>query len=196
MKNISKNAKLSTTYMNHCVWATVVTQLNEDGFKARDIMATTGHKSEASIRSYATKVPTKRRREMSDALASKILKSDNKIVQKQQKATVTSSEQDDHKDIQQASHYFDPMAINFELFPDLIEDDDIPNDELLKVITQIENENQSIMEKKDATDVPAIASPKNAKTINVANISNVNCTPLLPTMYFPNLTVTINYYQK
>ena len=74
MKNLSKDAGLSRIYTNHCIRATVVTNLNEKGFEARDIMATTGHKSEASIRSYAKKCPEKRRKEMSDALSSKMSK--------------------------------------------------------------------------------------------------------------------------
>ena len=78
MKEISKNAKLSMIYTNHCIRASVVTNLDEDGFKARDIMATTGHKSESSIRSYAKKCPVKKRRQISDSLASKIVGNDVK----------------------------------------------------------------------------------------------------------------------
>ena len=55
MKQLSENAKLSMTYTNHCMWALVINNLNKSGFEARDIMATTGHKSESSIRSYAKK---------------------------------------------------------------------------------------------------------------------------------------------
>ena len=55
MKEISKNAELSMMYTNHCILATVVTNLNE----ARDIMARTGHRSESGIRSYAKKCPGK-----------------------------------------------------------------------------------------------------------------------------------------
>ena len=70
MKNLSKKAGLGKIYTNHCIRATTVTNLNEKGFEARDIMATTGHKNESSIRSYATKCPSNKRREMSDALSS------------------------------------------------------------------------------------------------------------------------------
>ena len=78
MKELSKNAKLSMIYTNHCIRASVIMNLNEQGFEACDIMATTGHKSESSIRSYAKKVPVKRRHAMSDALAAKIVEKDNK----------------------------------------------------------------------------------------------------------------------
>ena len=46
MKTLSEKAKLSQIYTNHCIHATVVTTLNDKGFEARDIMATTGHKRE------------------------------------------------------------------------------------------------------------------------------------------------------
>ena len=57
-------------YTNHCIQATVITKLGEKGFEAHDIMSTTGHECESSIRSYATKCPPKKRRNISNALAS------------------------------------------------------------------------------------------------------------------------------
>ena len=49
MKTLSTKAKLSQIYTNNCIRATVVTNLDEKGFEAHDIMATMGHKSEYSI---------------------------------------------------------------------------------------------------------------------------------------------------
>ena len=69
MKKLSINAGLSKVYTNHCIRATVVTELDKKGFEARDIMATTGHRSETSIKSYASKCPDNKRRAMSEALA-------------------------------------------------------------------------------------------------------------------------------
>lgn len=51
MKRLSKKAKLSRIYTNHCWRATSITLL--DGYKARHVMVISGHKSESSIRSYA-----------------------------------------------------------------------------------------------------------------------------------------------
>jgi len=52
MKNISRQAKLPKCYTNHSIRATAVTILDKSGFEARHIMAISGHKNEASIRSY------------------------------------------------------------------------------------------------------------------------------------------------
>lgn len=54
MKQISKTAGLSQSYTNHSIRATVITELDNIGFEARHIMAVSGHRSEASIRSYAS----------------------------------------------------------------------------------------------------------------------------------------------
>ena len=73
MKNLSKNSGLLRIYTNHCIWASVVTSLDEKGFEARHIMATTGQRSESSIKSYVSKCPDCKRREMCDALASNLI---------------------------------------------------------------------------------------------------------------------------
>ena len=55
MKALSKQAQLSREYTNHSIRATSVTILDQCGFEARHIMCISGHKSETSIRSYASK---------------------------------------------------------------------------------------------------------------------------------------------
>ena len=192
MKNLSENAKLSTLYTNHCIRATVVTQLNEKGFEARDIMATTGHKCEASIRSYATKCPPKKRRQMSDALASNFAKNNAK---NPKTAPTSTIEYDTEDKIAERNENSDTPEINFELFPDF------EDDELVNVLTQIENENKDLLPVADKqlqiVQQVKEKSPKTPKTVNfnsVANISNRN--PMMPHMYFPNSNVTINYNFK
>ena len=189
MKEISKSAKLSMIYTNHCIRASVVTNLNEMGYEARDIMATTGHKSEASIRSYAKKIPSKKRCAVSDSLASKIVDINKKKQKKEGQETVTSPHQNaaDKRDVQ------DETLDSYEIFPDF-EDAD-----LVQVLTQIEKENEQVeVPKEENTNKNvAIQQQKSPKTINyssmLTNISNVNRMPHLPQMYFPNSNVTINY---
>lgn len=54
-------------YTNHSIRATAVTILDKSGFEARHIMAVSGHKNEASIRSYSkTDICTKKK--MSETL--------------------------------------------------------------------------------------------------------------------------------
>ena len=64
MKTLSKSAELSRVYTNHCMKATVVTNLDEAGHEARDSTIVSSHKSERSIRSYAIQCPPKKKRKM------------------------------------------------------------------------------------------------------------------------------------
>ena len=63
MKNILQEGiiNLSKCYTKHSIRATAVTILDKSGFEARHIMAVSGHKNEASIRSYSkTDICTKK----------------------------------------------------------------------------------------------------------------------------------------
>ena len=72
MKNISTDAGLTKVYTNHSIRATCITLLDSAGSEARHIMSVSGHKSEASIRSYA-KTDLDRKRKMSDILSSTMI---------------------------------------------------------------------------------------------------------------------------
>ena len=79
-----------------------------------------------------------------------------------------------------------------ELFPTFDSNDDIPDDDILNILTQIEQENKHL-----PVTSGQMKSKNQNKTINVTNVSsiaNVNRHPLMPTMYFPNSNVTINYH--
>jgi integrase len=52
MKTISLDAGLSKCYTNHCVRATTITRLAHAGVETREIMKISGHRSEASVKSY------------------------------------------------------------------------------------------------------------------------------------------------
>ena len=69
MKVISESANLSQIYTNHSIRHSVIDILDENNFEARHIMATSGHKSEASIHNYTSRCPPDKRREMSECLA-------------------------------------------------------------------------------------------------------------------------------
>lgn len=68
MPNISERLQLSMRYTNHCVRATTVTVLSNNGVEAREIMRITGHKAESSLRSYHTDSTDKQKRTYSALL--------------------------------------------------------------------------------------------------------------------------------
>ena len=68
MKNISRAAGLSKEYTNHSIRATAVTLLDHSNFEARHIMRVSGHKSEASIRSYSRRLSESKQKAISDTL--------------------------------------------------------------------------------------------------------------------------------
>lgn len=68
MKEISKQAKLSKTYTNHCIRATTSTVLSHQNFNQNDIIAVTGHKDPKSLMPYVASTSSNIRREMSSVL--------------------------------------------------------------------------------------------------------------------------------
>ena len=200
MKQLSKKADLSRIYTNHCIRATTVTNLNELGFEARDIMATTGHKSESSIRSYASKCPDNKRRQMSDALAESL----------QIKKTKKPEIKEEPQEPQPSTSTENQNSFG-------IDEVEISDTEIINILTQIEKETEEIAAKQQKTagpnqqeidkeptktnDTPSINTvekvppPPNPQNTNVMNVSNVSTMQnrILPPMYFPHSSVTINY---
>ncbi len=72
MKTISNFAGLSQEYTNHCIRSTHITVLDENDFSVGQIMRSTGHKSESSIKSYASRLSDKKKRKISDALSTSV----------------------------------------------------------------------------------------------------------------------------
>ena len=56
MSTLSKKAKLSKTYTNHCLLATCISILDSKGFASREICQVSGHANEGSITSYVGRV--------------------------------------------------------------------------------------------------------------------------------------------
>ena len=187
MKKLSKKAELSKVYTNHCIRATTVTKLNEQGFEARDIMATTGHKCESSIRSYATKCPTTKRRQMSDALSSTLHKKKTSTPT----ATVTKADLpvQPQPEVKKENN---ENPLQDDQFPDI----DIPEDQFLAILTQIEKENAVAEEKPDDRSVTNDGTNNRKSANQVLAVSQVNQqnNRMMPQMYFPNSNVTINYH--
>ena len=69
MADISKNSKLEHNYTAHCLRATTIQGMIDVGFEIRRIMHISGHKNEASGRSYNRDCSTLQEKTMSDTLA-------------------------------------------------------------------------------------------------------------------------------
>ena len=73
MPLLSTRANLSKRYTNHCVRASVVTDLKDAGFSNYEVCAITGHKNESSIQSYdrLDRAGSRRPSDMADVLDGK-----------------------------------------------------------------------------------------------------------------------------
>jgi hypothetical protein len=69
MMCISKLAGLSRVYSSHSIRATCITVLDDSGIEARHIMRVSGHRNEASIRSYASRLDDRKKRQISDCIS-------------------------------------------------------------------------------------------------------------------------------
>lgn len=67
-------------YTNHCIRATCISVLDECGYEARHIIGLSGHKSELSIKHYASRLNKSKKRDMSTAVSSKVLSVTRKTV--------------------------------------------------------------------------------------------------------------------
>ena len=72
MTDISKLSGLSRIYSNHSIRATCITLLDDSGIEARHIMRVSGHRNEASIRSYASCLDDKKKTQISDCISDAI----------------------------------------------------------------------------------------------------------------------------
>ncbi|XP_061185494.1 uncharacterized protein LOC133193549 [Saccostrea echinata] len=69
MPDISRNAGCSKKYTAHCLRSTAIQALNDEGFEIRHIMYMSGHRNEASVRSYSRDCSTTQKHQLSSALA-------------------------------------------------------------------------------------------------------------------------------
>ncbi len=128
MSKLSTSLALSQHYTNHCIRATGMTILNEEGFEARHICALSSHKNESTVRNYAVKCPVPKKKQMCDTLAIAM-----EIPAKKAKTETVS------KPPEQNQFPEDPLLQEFDL-----DDDDM----LLKVLENIENHTAQLEENK------------------------------------------------
>ena len=68
MPDVSRNSGCSRKYTAYCLRSTAIQALNDDGFEIRHIMYMSGHRNEASVRSYARECSTEQKHRLSSAL--------------------------------------------------------------------------------------------------------------------------------
>ena len=75
---------------------------------------------------------------------------------------------------------------------------DIPDQQIMDILTQIENENKDLTETPQPQMTYQDTSTINKNSIvnvsNVSNVATVQRRPLMPSMYFPHSNVNIHYH--
>lgn len=208
MKDLSAKANLSQIYTNHSIRATTITELDDSGFESRHIAAVSGHKSEETIRCYSRKCPTKKKREMCDALTERLCNIKPKAPKVAAQATAPN-----------------PDSANFETinFQDLQDWVPIENNAQDFVLSDVINRIEANQHKRDEAQAEKITTPNEnpsenatvpapipppipttpqmlvpSTSNNVSNVWNISQAkpaenPALPKMIFPYSNVTINY---
>ena len=70
MADISKGSGLSKIYTPHCLRATAIQAMNDNGFSSRHIMFMSGHRCEESLKPYTRNPSSKQKKALSTTLAS------------------------------------------------------------------------------------------------------------------------------
>lgn len=221
MKALSAKANLSKEYTNHCIRATTVTTLGENNVDGRIIMATTNHRSEASLKSYHRRISAKKRREVSDILAKEMGNEVPPPKAAKPSSSTISIPTNDPATVQainvppppgenvNAEVSLDvPVAVN-PANEDTVEIQLVPDDNNAESDTPNLDEMQLEEANPDHIDDASLLEmlnkiekenshlfPTQQPIMNVANVNNVsnnNNKNQVPVMYFPNSKVVINY---
>ena len=193
--SLSKSYPLEEEYTNHSIRATVISSLDNAGFKARHIIKLSSHKSEATVKEYATKCPEKKRKEMFQSLSNKIQPKPKKA----KTATVTSSNPPEPNENAIAPVNTEMLNMNFDLQP--IDDFDTIDDEALaKLVYNLPTDNNNAKTQPTGAmsqfgqqqDLNLPVQPQINTQVITQNVQN-QYLPRIPPMYFPHSNVTINY---
>ena len=202
MKFLQKNVKLDGDYTNHSIRATVITNLDRDGFEGRHIIQLSSHKSENTIKEYSVRCPEIKRKQMFDSLSNAITPKRAKVpsftVSKPPQSPTECDKTPENSGQQEA---IVPQVSDvkknlpsFDLFP--IEDMATIDDNVLSDLLNNEFEHHDNSALVPVTTTQNAVNPAVPSTINTqVNTINVpqRSVNRMPVMYFPNSNVTINY---
>ncbi len=197
---LSKDLELSEKYTNHCIRSTCITLLNSSGFEGRHITVISGHKSEATIKTYSVKCPPpSKKEEMFDVISSKIAPPPAPKRMKSETVS-TPPEEQQLMGIQIVDlENIDPMENDDEVIQRFL--NQYPNILDPKAAESLLNappkEQDTVQEQRPKSPEMVVNIPMQQPTIPLQSAATVNNSalniPVIPKMYFPNSNVTINY---
>ena len=191
MKKISEIAGLSKSYTNHCIRSTVISNLDMFGFEARHITAVSGHKSENTIRSYSTKCPDNKKREMSDALSTVLgTNSPQVLPPKIAKTAITSTISKPPPTPEKADIF--PTINNLDLVDWIPIENNAEDFDLGQIISEVDRNPIGIQE-QNQIEISKTSPPSTLVQNFTSNSAQSNDIPFLPKMYFLYSNVMINY---
>ena len=122
MATLSAKYSLSKRYTNHCVRVTSLELMDDDQIPGRHIIRVSGHKSEASIKSYARKLSAVRKRQISDTFnkATDIFSNANEVLPQEVVPTKSAAKSPFHKKQTELAIMTSPLS-SLENFDDLDE---------------------------------------------------------------------------
>ncbi len=192
MKKLSIKLELSDHYTNHCICATCTQTLDDAGYEAHHIIALSSHKSESTVKKYATKCPDQKKCQMSRTLHGKLHK----------KPCLESSEPTADP----------PLPTNFDLLDFDPEDDELlekfldSNQHLLDAADNIPQPEETAVvpstSAEEKLEVQGTKTPHGQEKSpsqegmqqNIQNFASSRFSmPIIPKMYSPRSNVTINY---
>jgi hypothetical protein len=91
MANMSKKYALSQRYTNHSIRVTSLQLLEDNNIEGRHIIRVSGHKSVDSVKTYARRLSTSRKRKNISSILSTSIASNNKDENKSPKRSVVTS---------------------------------------------------------------------------------------------------------
>ena len=176
MTKLTREAKLSRSYTNHCVRSTCITILDRAGHEARHIMSVSGHKKIESIQNYTYRTSEAQKRKMSESLATAIVSTPPKKSKHEVSATESvppANSKGNTVQIAQEKNQFGTI-------------DQVHLKDLLQITPEEEN---NLM--RELFDVPF--EPNVTNVVSNVQEHKPNLASVAPKMVFENSNITINF---